>query len=117
MAARAQDPADLVERGIGVDEVLDHLAEQDGVGGSRRERQPARGEFTAHHVRDAGPGPLEGVLRPVDADDAVAREERRRGGRGLSVAAADVDDRGGEGRGPAERGGERAGLAVGALFA
>ena len=34
MAARAQDPADLVERGVRVDEMLDHLAEQDGVGGA-----------------------------------------------------------------------------------
>ena len=34
MAAGPQDAADLVQRGVRVDEVLDHLAEQHGVGAS-----------------------------------------------------------------------------------
>jgi hypothetical protein len=37
MASRAQDAVDLGESGVRVDEVLDHLAEQDGVGGGRVE--------------------------------------------------------------------------------
>ncbi len=57
MAAGAQHAADLVQRGVRVDEVLDHLAEQHGVGGTGPQRQPAAGEFTAHGVRDPGARP------------------------------------------------------------
>lgn len=82
MTAGAQDAADLVESRVRVDQVLDDLAEQDGVGRLRPERQPAVGQFAADRVRDAGAGASEGVLGPVDADEAVAGEE------GAAVAAA-----------------------------
>lgn len=115
MAARAQDAADLVERGVGVDEVLDDLGEEDRVGGSVRERQAVSGEFAAYDPGDTAGRAAQRVLRPVDADEAVlggSWQEAGGGGRGRAVAAADVQDGGAAGAG--QGGGEDAGLAAGA---
>lgn len=92
MTSGTQDAADLVQRRVRVDEVLDDLAEQHGVHGAVPERQPGAGQFAPDGVRQPGAGPLEGVLGPVDADDPVTGEERGGGGGGGAVAAADVED-------------------------
>lgn len=111
VAAGAQDSADLVQRVVRVHQVLHDLAEEHRVGRRGRERQPAVGEFTADRVRHVGVGASEGVLRPVDADQAVSGEEGR-GGRGRgAVAAADVQHGLRARRGRSERGGQHAGLA------
>ena len=69
MASRTQYPTDLGERRVRVDEMLDHLAEQHGVGAGGAEWQ--RGEFAADRVREVGSGAGQRVLGPVDADDPV----------------------------------------------
>lgn len=111
MAAGPQDSAEFVQGAVRVHEVLDHLAEEDGVGRGVGERQPAVGEFAADRVRQPGVGASEGVLRPVDADETVSGEQGRRGGGRGAVAAADVQHGPRAGRGGAERGGQHPGLA------
>lgn len=114
MASGAQDAPDLVERRIRVDQVLDDLAEQHGVGAGGPERQPTAAEFTTNGVRQVRAGAGEGVLGPVDADDAMAGQQGRRGGGGGAVPAAEVEDGARGARGRAEGGGQHAGLAEGA---
>lgn len=82
MASRAQDPSDLVQCRVRVDEMLDDLAEQHGVDGLGAKRQPAVAEFTADRVRQPGAGAAQGVLGPVDADETVTGEQ------GAATAAA-----------------------------
>ncbi len=92
--------------------MLQHLAEQHRVRRPRRERQPSAAEFAAHRVRQPGARPGEGVLRPVDADQPVAAQQRGGGGGRGAVAAADVQDRARtRGAGRAQRAGQHAGLA------
>jgi hypothetical protein len=114
MAARAQHPADLVECRVRVDQMLDDLAEQHGVGATGPERQPPAGEFTPDRVRQTRTGAGEGVLGPVDADDAVAVQQGGGGGGGGAVAAADVEDGARRAGGRTESGGQHPGLAEGA---
>ena len=77
---------------------LKSTASADRVG----QRQPARRSVhPARHTVIRVRGAAQRVLGPVDADDPVAGEERRRGGGRGAVAAADVEDDGPGSAGPA----------------
>lgn len=91
MAARPQDPTQFVQCVVRVDQMLDDLAEQHRVRAPVGERQAAV-EFAAHHVPEVRAGAAQRVVRPVDADEPVAAEERRRSPRRAAVAASHVDD-------------------------
>jgi hypothetical protein len=94
MAAGTKDAVELGEAAVGVDEMLDDLAEDDDVDAAGGERQ-TRVQRPAHQPETALGRLFERPLRPVHADDVMAAQLAGPGGRQLGahpVATADVGD-------------------------
>jgi len=91
-AARLEHPARLVERRIGVDQVLDELAHDHDVGGTRAHRQAGRLDGRTHQAQSEPPGAGQAFPRPVETSHPVPGTGPHRLGHRRAVTAADVQD-------------------------